>query len=52
MFETIAANTVPLILGYFSYALLLYGNEISQFIISKDNPAESISQIIEEYQTK
>lgn len=48
MFETFAANTVPLIPNYFFHAATLYGEEIKELMLSK-NVADDILRIMESY---
>lgn len=50
MFETILADTVPLIPGYFKNASDLYGEDIKQFILSDDHPGEDILKILKNYE--
>jgi hypothetical protein len=49
MFETFAADTVPLIPNYFRHANELYGDEIFHLTLSPD-PAVKIMEILENYQ--
>lgn len=49
MFETLNADTVPLIPTYFTYAKDLYGEKIHQLMLT-DNPANDILKIINNYQ--
>lgn len=48
MFETLAADTIPLIPAYFTHATKLYGDEIKQLTLS-DNPAGLIMKILDNY---
>lgn len=48
MFETLNANTVPLIPRYFTYAKDLYGEKIHRLMLT-DNPASDILKIINNY---
>lgn len=48
MFETFAADTIPLIPAYFTHAIKLYGDEIKQLTLS-DNPAGLIIKILDNY---
>lgn len=50
MFETLLADTVPLIPNYFSHASNLYGKDIKQLTLSLDHPADDIMQILENYE--
>ena len=50
MFETIIADTVPLIPNYFTYAPRLYGMDISQLTLSVDNAANNILKMLENYE--
>lgn len=49
MFETLLADTVPLIPSYFSYAPKIYGEEIKQLTLSPDKPADNILGILDDY---
>lgn len=49
MFETFVANTVPLIPYYFTHAKTLYGDEISELIISK-KATDDILRIFDGYE--
>lgn len=50
MFETLLADTIPLIPNYFSYAPNLYGNDIKQLTFSLEHIAEDTMQILENYE--
>lgn len=49
MFETIMADTTPLIPSYFRYADLLYGDLIEHFKLTNKNSTEDIKKIFREY---
>lgn len=49
MFETLSADTVPLIPSYFTHATHLYGEDIRDLTISLDHPADDIMRILENY---
>lgn len=49
MFETIMANTVPLIPSYFKYAHRLFGDDIKRLTLSEEHPAEDLVKIVENY---
>jgi len=50
MFETLLADTIPLIPNYFSYASNLYGNGIKQLTLSLEHPTDDIMRILENYE--
>lgn len=49
MFETLSADTVPLIPSYFKYAPKLYGEDIKQLMLSSDNATNDILRIFDNY---
>lgn len=49
MFETLLANTLPLIPDYFDYATDLYGQDIVNFTVSPKHASENIMNILENY---
>lgn len=48
MFETLLADTIPLIPSYF--AQYLYEEGIERFVLSDDNPSEDILRILRDYE--
>lgn len=50
MFETIMADTVPLIPSYFKYAHRLFGDTINQLTLSTDHPTDDLERIIQDYE--
>lgn len=50
MFETIMADTVPLIPSYFKYAHRLFGDEINQLVLSADHSTEDLEKILRNYE--
>lgn len=50
MFETVLADTIPLIPTYFKHATDLYGEDIKQFMLSDDNPNGDILRILRNYE--
>jgi len=50
MFETLLADTVPLIPNYFTHSTDLYGKAIKPLILSLENPADDIMRILENYE--
>ena len=49
MFETFAADTVPVYPKYFSYAVDIYGQEARKLLLS-DQPAQDILKILDDYE--
>lgn len=49
MFETFAADTIPLIPKYFSHALDLYGNGAKELVLT-DRPETDILRILDNYE--
>lgn len=48
MFETFAANTVPILPPYFARALYLYGKQAGPLYLS-ENPAETVTVMLDRY---
>lgn len=49
MFETLLADTIPLIPSYFEHAPKLYGEDIKQLVISSENSGNDILRIFNNY---
>lgn len=49
MFETIMADTVPLIPSYFKYAHRLFGDTINHLTLSADHPTDDLEKIFQNY---
>lgn len=50
MFETFAADTVPVLPPYFTHARALYGDDVEELRL-KDDPADTILSILDDYPT-
>lgn len=50
MFETLLADTVPLIPNYFTHSTDLYGKGIKHLVLSLEHPADDITRILENYE--